>query len=231
MYTPEQEAAWRRIARLRARLSRTPKIGLQLGHSGRKGSTRLMWEGMDEPLPDGNWAVCAPSPLPYQRRREPGAARADASPRCGRSCGSSWRPRRPADACRVRPARAALRARLPAVVLHLAGLQPAHRRVRRLAGRPAALSAGGVRRDARGVAGAQADDRAHLRDRLGARAASPAPTPSRSRRRSRGGRGRHRRLDRSGHARTSSRPSAGRTRRRSRTRSATRSASPPSPSA
>ena len=29
------------------------KIGIQLGHSGRKGSTKLMWEGMDEPLDRG----------------------------------------------------------------------------------------------------------------------------------------------------------------------------------
>jgi anthraniloyl-CoA monooxygenase len=40
-------------------------IGVQLGHSGRKGSTRLMWEGMDEPLPEGNWELVAPSPLAY----------------------------------------------------------------------------------------------------------------------------------------------------------------------
>ncbi|MGH3265645.1 MAG: bifunctional salicylyl-CoA 5-hydroxylase/oxidoreductase, partial [Trebonia sp.] len=32
---------------------------------GRKGSTRLMWEGMDEPLLDGNWEVIGPSALPY----------------------------------------------------------------------------------------------------------------------------------------------------------------------
>ena len=30
-----------------------------------------MWEGMDEPLPDGNWPLVAASPLPYH----PGAAR------------------------------------------------------------------------------------------------------------------------------------------------------------
>jgi anthraniloyl-CoA monooxygenase len=24
-----------------------------------------MWEGMDDPLPDGNWEVCGPSPIPY----------------------------------------------------------------------------------------------------------------------------------------------------------------------
>jgi len=41
------------------------KIGAQIGHSGRKGSTKLMWEGMDEPLPEGNWPVVAPSPLPW----------------------------------------------------------------------------------------------------------------------------------------------------------------------
>ncbi|HLG41812.1 MAG TPA: bifunctional salicylyl-CoA 5-hydroxylase/oxidoreductase, partial [Planctomycetota bacterium] len=42
------------------------KIGMQLGHAGRKGSTRLAWEGMDEPLPEGErWPILAPSPLPY----------------------------------------------------------------------------------------------------------------------------------------------------------------------
>ena len=25
-----------------------------------------MWEGIDEPLPDGNWDVVGPSPLPYR---------------------------------------------------------------------------------------------------------------------------------------------------------------------
>jgi anthraniloyl-CoA monooxygenase len=64
MYAPEHEAAWRRITGF-VHENSTAKIGLQLGHSGRKGSTRLMWEGMDEPLPDGNWEVTAPSPIPY----------------------------------------------------------------------------------------------------------------------------------------------------------------------
>ncbi|MRT44272.1 bifunctional salicylyl-CoA 5-hydroxylase/oxidoreductase, partial [Xylella fastidiosa subsp. multiplex] len=41
-------------------------IGVQLGHSGRKGSTKLMWEGMDEPLDDGNWPLAAASALPYK---------------------------------------------------------------------------------------------------------------------------------------------------------------------
>jgi anthraniloyl-CoA monooxygenase len=41
------------------------KICLQLGHSGRKGSTQLGWEQADHPLPRDNWPVLAPSPLPY----------------------------------------------------------------------------------------------------------------------------------------------------------------------
>jgi anthraniloyl-CoA monooxygenase len=64
MYAPEHEAAWRRITGF-VHGQTTAKIGLQLGHSGRKGSTRLMWQGIDEPLPDGNWEVCGPSPIPY----------------------------------------------------------------------------------------------------------------------------------------------------------------------
>jgi anthraniloyl-CoA monooxygenase len=64
MYAPEHETAWRRITDF-VHGSSTARIGLQLGHSGRKGSTRLMWEGIDQPLPDGNWPVCGPSPVPY----------------------------------------------------------------------------------------------------------------------------------------------------------------------
>src|SRR2546429_2618904 len=65
MYNAEQEDSWRRIVSFVHGQSGA-KIGIQLGHSGRKGSTRLMWEGMDDPLPEGNWEVCGPSPLPYK---------------------------------------------------------------------------------------------------------------------------------------------------------------------
>ena len=65
MYTAEQEESWRRITGF-VHEQTSAKIGIQLGHSGRKGSTRLMWEGMDDPLPDGNWEVCGPSAIPYQ---------------------------------------------------------------------------------------------------------------------------------------------------------------------
>src|SRR5271169_3961084 len=65
IYTAEQEESWRRITGF-VHEQTGAKIGIQLGHSGRKGSTRLMWEGMDDPLPDGNWQVCGPSAIPYK---------------------------------------------------------------------------------------------------------------------------------------------------------------------
>ncbi|OLT25018.1 salicylyl-CoA 5-hydroxylase [Nocardiopsis sp. CNR-923] len=65
LYRPEHETAWRRVTDF-VHAHTGARIGVQLGHSGRKGSTRRMWEGIDEPLPDGNWPVVAPSPLPYR---------------------------------------------------------------------------------------------------------------------------------------------------------------------
>ncbi len=64
MYTDEHVGAWERIVDF-AHEQGNCAIGAQLGHSGRKGSTKLMWDGIDEPLPDGNWPLIAPSPLPY----------------------------------------------------------------------------------------------------------------------------------------------------------------------
>ncbi len=65
IWNDEQTDAWRRITDVVHQES-TAKIGIQVGHSGRKGSTKLMWEGMDEPLETGNWEVVGPSPLPYR---------------------------------------------------------------------------------------------------------------------------------------------------------------------
>ena len=64
LYTDAQAHGWRRIVEF-VHSRTTAAIGIQLGHSGRKGSTKLMWEGMDEPLPDGNWPVVGPSALAY----------------------------------------------------------------------------------------------------------------------------------------------------------------------
>ena len=64
LWNDEQQAAWKRVADF-VHEHTSARIGMQLGHSGRKGSTQLMWEGIDEPLPSDNWEVVGPSPLPY----------------------------------------------------------------------------------------------------------------------------------------------------------------------
>ncbi|MCU1284765.1 MAG: NADH:flavin oxidoreductase/NADH oxidase [Acidobacteriales bacterium] len=64
MYAASHGAAWKRIAHFVHENSEA-KICLQLGHSGRKGSTKIAWEGMDEPLESGNWEVLAPSAIPH----------------------------------------------------------------------------------------------------------------------------------------------------------------------
>ncbi|AZP20946.1 bifunctional salicylyl-CoA 5-hydroxylase/oxidoreductase [Streptomyces aquilus] len=66
LYNGKQAEGWRRITDFVHTQAPGTAIGVQLGHSGRKGSTRLMWEGMDEPLPDGNWPLVAASALPYK---------------------------------------------------------------------------------------------------------------------------------------------------------------------
>ncbi|MDQ0314212.1 bifunctional salicylyl-CoA 5-hydroxylase/oxidoreductase [Amorphus orientalis] len=64
IYTDDQEAAWRRIVDF-VHTNSHAKFCMQIGHSGRKGSTKLMWEGIDQPLESGGWDVEAPSALPY----------------------------------------------------------------------------------------------------------------------------------------------------------------------
>ena len=64
MYNDGQEQAWARVVAFVHGQSQA-KFCLQLGHAGRKGATRLMWEGMDRPLRSGGWPVVAPSALPY----------------------------------------------------------------------------------------------------------------------------------------------------------------------
>jgi anthraniloyl-CoA monooxygenase len=64
LYKPEHAGAWKRIVDFVHR--ETPAaIGIQLGHAGRKGATQRLWEGDNEPLPEGGWPLVSPSPLPY----------------------------------------------------------------------------------------------------------------------------------------------------------------------
>ena len=64
LWDDAQEAAWTRIVDFTHRHSQA-RICLQLGHAGRKGATKLMWEGIDEPLPEGAWPILSASPIPY----------------------------------------------------------------------------------------------------------------------------------------------------------------------
>ncbi|KAA2236203.1 bifunctional salicylyl-CoA 5-hydroxylase/oxidoreductase [Salinarimonas soli] len=64
LWNDAQEAAWTRIVDF-VHAHSAAKFCLQLGHSGRKGATKLMWEGIDRPLEEGAWDICSASPVPY----------------------------------------------------------------------------------------------------------------------------------------------------------------------
>ncbi len=67
LWNLEQARAFRRIADFVH--AHTPsRLCMQIGHSGRKGSTQIGWEEMDAPLADvhRNWPLIAPSPIPYR---------------------------------------------------------------------------------------------------------------------------------------------------------------------
>jgi anthraniloyl-CoA monooxygenase len=70
LYKPEHASAWKRVTEFVHRET-SAKVGIQLGHAGRKGATRRLWEGDNEPLADGAWPVISASPIPYFPDRSP----------------------------------------------------------------------------------------------------------------------------------------------------------------
>ena len=64
MYKPEHLAGWTRIVDF-VHANSQAKIGMQIGHAGAKASTRLAWEGIDQPLKEGNWEIISASPQQY----------------------------------------------------------------------------------------------------------------------------------------------------------------------
>ena len=64
LWNDAQTVAWRRIVDA-VHQHGGAKMALQLGHSGAKGSTRLAWDGIDQPLRTGNWPLIAASEIPY----------------------------------------------------------------------------------------------------------------------------------------------------------------------
>ncbi|MGE0332617.1 MAG: bifunctional salicylyl-CoA 5-hydroxylase/oxidoreductase [Ramlibacter sp.] len=73
LWNDTQRAAFTRIVDF-VHQSSTAKIGIQLGHSGPKGSTQLGWEATDEPLASGNWPLLAASALAYGEQNQVPAA-------------------------------------------------------------------------------------------------------------------------------------------------------------
>jgi anthraniloyl-CoA monooxygenase len=64
LYKDEHVGAWSRIVDF-IHGSTPAKVAIQLGHAGRKGSTRSLWAGDNEPLPEGNWPLVSASPIPW----------------------------------------------------------------------------------------------------------------------------------------------------------------------
>jgi anthraniloyl-CoA monooxygenase len=64
LWNDEQEREFARIVNFVHHHTKA-KIGVQLGHAGRRGSTQLGWENADHPLKSGNWPIISASALPY----------------------------------------------------------------------------------------------------------------------------------------------------------------------
>ncbi len=64
LWSDAQAEAWKRIVDFVHAHSRT-RLCMQLGHAGRKGSTRRPWEGEDQPKLRDNWPLVSASPIPY----------------------------------------------------------------------------------------------------------------------------------------------------------------------
>ena len=68
LWNDAQADAWQRTVEFVHKNS-PAKMGIQLGHAGRKGSTQVGWLAADQPLPDddatGNWPLISASPIAY----------------------------------------------------------------------------------------------------------------------------------------------------------------------
>ncbi|MFZ0603790.1 MAG: bifunctional salicylyl-CoA 5-hydroxylase/oxidoreductase [Roseiarcus sp.] len=64
LWNAAQTAAWRRIADF-IHANSAARVGIQLGHAGRKGATKVAWDGIDEPLDEGGWPLISASAVPY----------------------------------------------------------------------------------------------------------------------------------------------------------------------
>jgi len=66
MYSDAQVAGWTRIVRFVREHAPDTRMGMQLGHAGRKAATKLIWEGDNAPLDAGAWPIMSASPIPWK---------------------------------------------------------------------------------------------------------------------------------------------------------------------
>ncbi len=64
LWSEAQMQGWKRIVDFVHQHTES-KVAMQLGHAGAKGSTRVPWEGEDQPLGQGNWPLVSASPQQY----------------------------------------------------------------------------------------------------------------------------------------------------------------------
>ncbi len=64
LWNDEQVSGWTRFVDF-VHQNSAAKVGIQLGHAGAKGATKLAWEGADQPLDEGDWPLISASALPY----------------------------------------------------------------------------------------------------------------------------------------------------------------------
>jgi anthraniloyl-CoA monooxygenase len=69
LWNDAQRDAWKRIVDF-VHANSGAKMGIQLGHAGRKGSTQLGWQDADAPLADGNWPLLSASALAWSERSQ-----------------------------------------------------------------------------------------------------------------------------------------------------------------
>ena len=66
IYNENQVVEWKKITDFIHQNTQT-KIGIQLGHSGRKGAVKKPWEGQNEPI-EKAWELLSASPIPFNSK-------------------------------------------------------------------------------------------------------------------------------------------------------------------